>query len=767
MTTINHLQGYAFAKKKGDRIDVFEGPHTLADFMPVIAEGTDVPRMLKDRFADVVTVKDFGAKGDGATDDTDAIQNALNFAAANTKAVVVFPAGSYVCEGRIDVQGTGELVINAWGAEIISKCATPLTDGASTTLLDYAVKFSGVQKRHNGNVYTKYPQAIAAGSMTLQNVWGDDIESGDVIHISTTQLLDTDYRTKWSEGFIACVDRVEGDIVKVKDVLPISVQQERTATCAVTSVNSATSLVLDLDEERENARLWCRNASGEENYISDWDNTTKVATFTKEWSNAQVGEAITLFVVNQSEFFKPITVIINGLKITRDKQTNASDGDLGFRGLYINAGAYCQLNDCSITNFSECNAFLNLCYKSIVSGGDYSYANRMYLNNGSTDGTGYGVLLSGCSYCVTELATFVGNRCSYTTAHNSCRSVENVFRGNRIYTPNGLTYAGDICAPDEPVTLNSLNPSGFGDHGCGLRNVFSDNYVFNVPRACVLMGEEPRVLNNIFVGSIRKAIHVQYVKGADISGNKFYPEKSLAQTGLIQLYGYLYNQRKPLVIRNNESFDSATGIVSVSVGSLVNPVISNLRILNNYVRFSTAAGVKSGICYDGKTTDFTLENVVINGNKVEYNPSIQSTQKYGFSGALYCWSLKENSYIEVDTDLYMVSVSDSGSVTIPLKSREYGHRKIDVVCITDGVYSIAGVLFGVGYDYNPATKEFTSIDNATSSSNKIIVIPTSKVPNISDSLAKLYLHSSSSREITVLNKSNKALQLFIRIEAVS
>lgn len=64
MATINHLEGYAFAKKKGDTIHVFEGPHTLSDFLPVMAEGTDVPRMLKDRFSDVVNVKDFGAAGD-------------------------------------------------------------------------------------------------------------------------------------------------------------------------------------------------------------------------------------------------------------------------------------------------------------------------------------------------------------------------------------------------------------------------------------------------------------------------------------------------------------------------------------------------------------------------------------------------------------------------------------------------------------------------------------------------------------------------------
>lgn len=92
MATINYLQGYAFAKKKGDDIYLFEGPHTIADFMPVIADGTDVPRMLKDRFADVVNVKDFGAAGNGTTDDTEAIQAAATVA-GQKKAVLWFDGG--------------------------------------------------------------------------------------------------------------------------------------------------------------------------------------------------------------------------------------------------------------------------------------------------------------------------------------------------------------------------------------------------------------------------------------------------------------------------------------------------------------------------------------------------------------------------------------------------------------------------------------------------------------------------------------------------
>jgi hypothetical protein len=75
---------------------------TMTGALNYTATGGSTSRAAQDRAAEVVNVKDFGAVGDGVTDDSTAIQNAIN--AGNT---VVFPAGTYLINTRPAISRSG------------------------------------------------------------------------------------------------------------------------------------------------------------------------------------------------------------------------------------------------------------------------------------------------------------------------------------------------------------------------------------------------------------------------------------------------------------------------------------------------------------------------------------------------------------------------------------------------------------------------------------------------------------------------------------
>jgi len=78
---------------------------------PFLSTGSTTARTLANRFADVVNVKDFGAVGDGVTDDTVAIKNAIAYAILNPPLTAPFgeggtvflPAGVYGVSQDIDI----------------------------------------------------------------------------------------------------------------------------------------------------------------------------------------------------------------------------------------------------------------------------------------------------------------------------------------------------------------------------------------------------------------------------------------------------------------------------------------------------------------------------------------------------------------------------------------------------------------------------------------------------------------------------------------
>lgn len=80
-----------------------------------------VARSAQDKMRDTVSVKDFGAVGDGVTDDTAAIQNAVN--ALTNNSCLIFPAGVYKVTAKVLKANLTNVSVIGYGAEYFNHTA--------------------------------------------------------------------------------------------------------------------------------------------------------------------------------------------------------------------------------------------------------------------------------------------------------------------------------------------------------------------------------------------------------------------------------------------------------------------------------------------------------------------------------------------------------------------------------------------------------------------------------------------------------------------
>lgn len=101
----------------------------------VKASGSTKLRTLGERFSDVVNVRDFGAKGDGVHDDTEAIQAAISSGAGKT---VFFPHGNYIVNGvtTFNLQENTRILGLGWQT-------TKITTGKTAEQLPYLFQVTG------------------------------------------------------------------------------------------------------------------------------------------------------------------------------------------------------------------------------------------------------------------------------------------------------------------------------------------------------------------------------------------------------------------------------------------------------------------------------------------------------------------------------------------------------------------------------------------------------------------------------------------------
>lgn len=104
---------------------------SAANVMFLQAGDDAVLRTVQSKLRDIISVKDFGATGDGVTDDSLAIQAALDYAATLENAEVVFPPSSnYVCNSGLSID-LNRVMVDFQGSKLDF---TGMTTGAAFTI---------------------------------------------------------------------------------------------------------------------------------------------------------------------------------------------------------------------------------------------------------------------------------------------------------------------------------------------------------------------------------------------------------------------------------------------------------------------------------------------------------------------------------------------------------------------------------------------------------------------------------------------------------
>lgn len=143
----------------GQWVEAYSPFTTYGSSQLVTATGGSVPRTLEDHFGDMLSVKDFGAVGDGVTDDTTALQNWLNALQPGRSGYV--PAGTYKFTSPLVIANGEFSIIGAGTFQSVFMYA-----GASTTVDLLTVGSSSADIR---NVYLSGFRVDSTTDMTAGN----------------------------------------------------------------------------------------------------------------------------------------------------------------------------------------------------------------------------------------------------------------------------------------------------------------------------------------------------------------------------------------------------------------------------------------------------------------------------------------------------------------------------------------------------------------------------------------------------------------------
>ncbi|WP_220708930.1 glycosyl hydrolase family 28-related protein [Citrobacter portucalensis] len=562
-----------------------------------------VGRTQHSKNAEAVSVKDFGAKGDGVTDDTTALKNAIT-ECARAGICLLWPAGTYLLS-RIKVSGDNYVYNWQANGKVVLK-STATTPLGPAWIDDYFIRLEGGVAN-----LIAYNSTINPGDTSVSINSAYTLDPNDVLMIQGNRLIQTDNRGQACEG--------EMHIVKSFDAITRRAELTGAAyffystsndyTTPVTAVVSGgefsfgndTTLTAQYNQVKVTGVTGAN--AGISRYITHWNNTTKAAKFEYVQGPFPFTPAVgdTFRITRRADLYKrkPCYGRITGdFHFVRPITYNAVAGDLGFRGLVIDGAVDMHIEGITVSGFSETGIFLESCYRTTLLNPYTEYANRGY---NLTDGTGYGVEVYNCAYCTVEnLVAFACRRGLDVSGTQMVSLYNNVI--NPVAMGGGIAYDGVKFFPGGE-TRNSC----CGGHGPSYETSFVGGNSINQYYAAVIRG-----LNEVYDGlssrgfsgpavffirysggglTVQNCNYIDSFTEASLPASLRYKPVPAAQRdnrplafidmSLAQTDRNSYYKELPIVIKGNTARAVTKGFVRFEVNDGLTPLIQNIYFGDN------------------------------------------------------------------------------------------------------------------------------------------------------------------------------------------
>ncbi len=650
-----------------------------------------------------VNVMDFGAKGDGVTDDTVAIQRAMDaafdkngFSGGKT---VYFPAGKYI------IGGNGQNI----------RCTEK--SGSIAFIGENAV----LQSVYDRRGYDK-PCVSIGGKMIASNIRlaasrhrGDmsvelspfahlDIQEGDLLIFKSSRNVEGDHRAGYfKEGITVPVTRIDTKGNRI--ILGKSLHEDMivgNATYRPDSWDGTRSCVISelIGQDPRTVTYTCivrHNGLFERHAITSFDPQTGTAYFQTsalsdggyngQWKfTPAAGDILEIERSVAVDVGRPLKIIWRGISVRRDPDVVLDNDDAGksasFFGIRFFLAADLDASHFEVSGFSYCNMAISRCYHADVHSFKSCYANVF---EGMADGLGYGFLIQGSTNCHIHDAYLSHCREHISTGGNSSQNVDNIFENIVINGGAPLSYKGEAAYPFGEKLL--LAGSGFNTHGDSFHTVFRNIAVYDTYAGGGHKGKGTLIDSCSFNGDMQYAINCNNPHTDTVIKNcSFHPTNPERQTSFISYriqknYNYGYT-----IVENCFAENLNSTFLSIR-DSAKDAVLKNLVLRNNLACFS---GRTRQAELPGKKTGakLLLTEGIMEGNAVFYSDA-SSAERMNFFSAGTGIEIPENGWMRVEHDMYLVHAGKNGVIRLPLGARTVVPVAVEIGAM-DSDFSVFG-----------------------------------------------------------------------------